>query len=199
MTDQPSETSKTSAPAEPTIEESPTDATRLTPAEVVAEHLAPPSAPTTPPPLALVRFEGQELELEDSIAREDQAIIAALSAWYPMLATAKFTRSTAPDGRLVVEATKQGGTKGQGGPRPSGFCAHLDAADDALHPAVRLALEFDALERAGRLSLSDRLARATEIEAALASLRDQLATLNTFTRLMDHADPSPLRSIPLGF
>jgi hypothetical protein len=62
---------------------------------------------------AKIKIEGQELELEEEIAQDDELLKAALAPTWPAVSTATFTRTGGKDGKqLVVTVTKRAGTKG---------------------------------------------------------------------------------------
>jgi hypothetical protein len=59
-----------------------------------------------------ISIEGQEIEMPEEIAGDDDALKSALSPYFPGAANAKFMRSEPKDGVITVTVVKQAGTKG---------------------------------------------------------------------------------------
>src|SRR5688572_20644032 len=98
-------------------------------------------------PDAKVKFEGQEVKLDEQIASDDAKLRAALVTVYPSISTAQIHR-TREDGVLVVSVLKQAGPKGG----MDQVVASLVEAPEHANPAVALATELRAKDRRGQLS-----------------------------------------------
>lgn len=61
-----------------------------------------------------IKIEGQEIDMPEEIAGDDDALKSALSPYFPGAANAKFIRSEPKDDVITVTVVKQAGTKGAG-------------------------------------------------------------------------------------
>ncbi|HEX2915977.1 MAG TPA: hypothetical protein VH186_34765 [Chloroflexia bacterium] len=61
--------------------------------------------------MAILKFEGQEISIDDRMAQNDKMLLEFVATFSPELANATITRKKEGD-RLVVTLTKRAGPKG---------------------------------------------------------------------------------------
>jgi hypothetical protein len=61
--------------------------------------------------MAIIKIDGQNIPMEDEVAKDDSRVKMALAQFYPDAANARITRTT-ENGQMVVSIVKQAGTKG---------------------------------------------------------------------------------------
>jgi hypothetical protein len=116
--------------------------------------------------MAIVKLaaDGQELQLDDSIAGDDTRLKQALSPFYPEAATANIRRETNSTGQMVVSLVKQAGTKGAD---PIGdILISLVKARQHINPALELTWQIQFRQALGTLSIEDVLALQPMIDSA---------------------------------
>src|SRR5262245_32253241 len=96
--------------------------------------------------MATVVIEGQEVEIEDEIAKDDEMLRTALKTAWPDAANATFTRKT-EDGVLTVRVQKKAGTKGA-----APIVAALLRAPEHLNPALVMQRRLAGLQANQTLS-----------------------------------------------
>ncbi|MBD0264585.1 MAG: hypothetical protein ICV78_18225 [Tolypothrix sp. Co-bin9] len=85
--------------------------------------------------MALIKIDGQEIVLEDSIAKDDTALRNALTPFFPQLANAEISRQTDGEGLMTVRLIKKAGPKGN----IQRVISDLQSAPEFLNPAIELA------------------------------------------------------------
>jgi hypothetical protein len=141
--------------------------------------------------MAIVKLaaDGQELQLDDSIAGDDTRLKQALSPFYPEIATASVRRETNGAGQMVVSLVKQAGTKGLVGegadtdPLPD-ILAHLEALPARVNPALEMAWQIQFRQATGTLTVEDVLALQPKIEAAGKAGFEEEQHISSASRLL---------------
>jgi hypothetical protein len=110
---------------------------------------------------AVVKIEGSELELDETICKSDKTLKEALSPYYPAVSNADIKREE-KNGQTVITVTKRAGSKGAHG---SIFGA-LDDAEEWIHPA--LVLEVEGWQGTRPADVDDALIKALNAEREIA-------------------------------
>lgn len=132
--------------------------------------------------MALVKIEGSELELDDSICKSDKSLKDALSPYYPAVSNADIKRET-KGGRTVITVTKRAGSKGN---FEEILCA-LESAPEWIHPALVLEV------------FNGGKARDCDVDEALISALNAEVDLNRIAGIVETAPAQGSHSIPEGF
>lgn len=142
--------------------------------------------------MAKVIIEGQNLEIEDEIAKDDETLRAALQVSWPDAKNATFKRET-KDGSMTVTVNKRAGTKGLG------LVDRLLAATDQPSIAIVMSRRLTDLQASGKLDLArlDKLMPKIS-EAAEVGTRDQEAG-ESAARDLAKAEALASSVIPAGF
>lgn len=131
--------------------------------------------------MALVKIEGSDLDLDDSICKTDKGLKDALAPFYPAVANADIKRETKGE-QMVITVTKRAGSKG---------CAEvvnaLDAAPETICTVLLLALRGS--HKAEMQEVDQVILDALEAEQSVQR------TLNT----LDEAAPQAMDAVPVGF
>lgn len=132
--------------------------------------------------MALVKVEGTELELDDSICKTDKSLKDALLPFYPAVANADVKREQKGD-KTVITVTKRAGSKGARGP----MIESLDAAQEWIHPALAL-------------SVSDpRKVKGADVDKALEEAMEAESQMARAARVLDEAAHVSSNTLPQGF
>ncbi len=134
---------------------------------------------------------GQTLTLDDQIAQDDTLLRQALALVYPAVANAEIKREH-KNGELVVSVIKRAGTKGQP-------LAVLATAPEEANPALLLAWELKALERAGEFDLTVSVAVQNRVQEALSQGEAETKKISRIVQTLTQLKPSPYHQVPVGF
>ena len=143
--------------------------------------------------MAKVVIEGQTVELDEDIAKDDESLRAALKVAWPDAANATFTRETR-DGNLTVKVIKKAGTKGGGVVH-----AALFEAPERINPALVMQRRLAGLDAGETSSHLQILALRTEIERAVRDGRAEIEAVSSAKRVLLQAQPEAGNCVPLGF
>jgi hypothetical protein len=135
--------------------------------------------------------DGQEFDLEDEIAKDDETLRRALSPVYPDAANATFTRKT-EGGVMTVTVAKRAGTKG-------GAADALLAAPEYASGTSRVEAKLAAMRERGPVTFAEIRAMGGEIEKAVAEDRGGWQAVRQALRSLSDAAPQASSSVPTGF
>jgi hypothetical protein len=118
--------------------------------------------------MAILKIDGQELELEETIATSDDLLRQGLAPFYPFMQNALIERKTDKDGQLVIEVVKRAGTKGSIMP-----LSVLIESPEEVNEAIALAWILKRQEAAGEIEASDIVQMYGQIEEAITAGREE--------------------------
>lgn len=142
----------------------------------------------------ILTADGQEFEIEEEIAADDELLKSVLRSSNPALGDPEIKRET-KNGQMIVRITKRAGPKGA-----SPVLDAIAAAPEVLNPASSLQGRLDGMRAGGPQVF---VAQVLKLEGdILSGLReaaaDSRAVCATLERLRLSAG-EPARSVPVGF
>ena len=144
--------------------------------------------------MAIVKFEGREIPMDDTIAGNDellrQALIPHLGA---EIANATINRENKEGQPMVVTLVKKAGPKG------SGVLDALIKAPEQVNPVFGLAWMIQWNEARGKMQFLDVLDLQPAIEAALQVGEKEEKHTSRAVSQLKKADPAVLHQIIVGF
>lgn len=143
--------------------------------------------------MAKVLIEGQEIELDDEIANDDESLRTALRAAWPDAANATFTRKKAGD-VLTVTVQKRAGTKGAGT-----IVAALLQAPEHLNPALVMQRKLATFQLNQSRSHLEMLALRPEIETAVKDGQVEIKAVKKAREVLLLAPSETGNRVPRGF
>jgi hypothetical protein len=123
--------------------------------------------------MAIVKLDGQDINIEDAIAANDEDLKRVIVPFYPQLANAQISRETNADGLLIVRMVKVAGPKG------SQVVESLKNAPYQINPAIDLAWKARiAFFNNSPVELKDVLDLQPQIEAAVKAGNEERKSTN---------------------
>jgi hypothetical protein len=152
--------------------------------------------------MAILKLEGQEIELDERMAQNDKALLEFVATFSPELANATITRKQEGN-QTVVALTKRAGSKGSGNSSSakaqSGVVSALLEAPLYLNPALLLGWQLRQAEAKGSLTLDRLLSLQTTLAEAIEQGETELELLENSLKRLLNAPPIPSKSLPPGF
>ena len=144
--------------------------------------------------MVILKIDGQELELEETIAASDDLLRLGLAPFYPFIQNALIERKTDQDGQLVIEVVKQAGTKGAITP----LSVLIDTKEE-VNPAIALAWILKRQEAAGEIEVSRMVQMYGQIEEAIATGTEEQSLIDSawsfLTSTMTQVSVMPINGI----
>ncbi|MFN6475357.1 hypothetical protein [Nostoc sp. DedQUE07] len=129
--------------------------------------------------MAIIKLDGQDINIDDAIASVDEDLKSVLVPFYPQLANAEITRETNSDGLMVVRMIKRAGPKGN-----DAVIEFLMLSPNQLNPAIDLSWQAkQILFRNSPIELKHILDLQPQIKAAVKAgqeEKDSMARALTF-------------------
>jgi hypothetical protein len=163
--------------------------------------------------MAILKFEGQQVEIPDTMVGNDKALLEFVAGFSPELANGTISR-TQEGGQIIITLVKQAGRKATSlnvpfsvsSPAP-GESEHpfapllelLAVAPSHLNPALPLAWELSRRESRQPLTLDEILALQPAIEAAVAVGSLESETVNEILKTLKAAVPVAAKELLPGF
>lgn len=136
--------------------------------------------------------DGQSFDFPDELAGDDAMLRAALASFVPEIRNADLKRGTV-GGVMTVNVIKRSGTKG------AVILEALLAAPESLNPAIEMQQRLQALETAGKLTLSDLLAQRGALAKAIDAGQKEVSRVNDALKVLKDADAQSAQTTPVGF
>lgn len=140
----------------------------------------------------LIRIEGQDIPVDETIAMSDDNIRACLAPLYPDAANALITRAKQGEDTTIVNVAKRAGTKGQSTPLD-----HLVACAGGMNPAVALHQEIQRMD--SLLDIEAALLLNERIEQAIKDGEEQASAVQFAAQRLMSSRPAHAPAIILGF
>lgn len=144
--------------------------------------------------MAILKFEGQSLEIPDQMATNEKALLEFVATFSPQLANATISTKK-EEGLLVVTLVKRAGTKGN----TAKLVAALTNAPEYINPALSLAWGLKKQEVAGSLDLDTLLTMQPAIEEALTQGQAEVRLVEKALARLQAAQPQAASQIIAGF
>ncbi|HKX30635.1 MAG TPA: hypothetical protein VJ302_23300 [Blastocatellia bacterium] len=141
--------------------------------------------------MPIIEIEGQQIEVGDEIAGNDEAIRALLKPTWPDAANATLTRTT-KEGVLTIKVTKKAGTKGA-------IVADLLAAPERINPALAMQERLAGLQSSREISHLQMLKLKPQIEVAIKDGRAEIKAVQRALEVLLDAPPVAGNRVPRGF
>jgi hypothetical protein len=140
----------------------------------------------------ILTAEGQEFDLEDEVARDDELLRQWVKSVAPAYANPTFKRDTKAE-VLTVSVSKQAGTKG--------YIALdvLDAAPEDRGPVAALRARMDSLAVRRRLTVRRAAEMEPEVLAAVETSEQYGKAVRLALDLLDDSGGVPASYVPEGF
>jgi hypothetical protein len=153
--------------------------------------------------MAILKLEGQEIELDERMAQNDKALLEFVATFSPELANATITRKQEGN-QTVVTLTKRAGSKGSGNgseviKAQSGVVTGLLEAPLYLNPALLLGWQLKQAEATGSLTLDRLLRLQTTLAEAIEQGETELELVENSLKRLLNAPPVPSKTLPTGF
>lgn len=151
--------------------------------------------------MAILKLEGQEIELDERMAENDKALLEFVATFSPELANATITRRKESD-QTIVTLTKRAGSKGCASPAAkaqAGVIAALVEAPLYLNPALLLAWQLKQAEAEGRLELDQLITLQTTLAAAIKQGETEVELVEDSLKRLLKAPAVPSIQTPPGF
>lgn len=114
--------------------------------------------------MAIIKLDGQDINIDDAIAQSDDDLKSVLVPFYPQLANAQIQREINSEGLLIVRMIKRAGPKG------NDVIESLKNAPLELNPAIDLAWKAkQTFANNSSLELKDVIELQPQIQAALSA------------------------------
>ena len=144
--------------------------------------------------MVILKIDGQELELDETIAASDELLRQGLAPFYPFMQNALIERKTDQDGQLVIEVVKQAGTKGAITP----LSVLIDTKEE-VNPAIALAWVLKRQEAAGEIEASRMVQMYGQIEEAIAAATEEQSLIDSawsfLTSTMTQVSVMPINGV----
>ncbi|MEH1780877.1 MAG: hypothetical protein V7L26_17540 [Nostoc sp.] len=145
--------------------------------------------------MAIIKLDGQDINIDDAIARSDEDLKSVLVPFYPQLANAQITRETTPDGLLIVKMIKQAGPKGN-----ETTIESLKNAPNQLNPAIDLSWKAkQKFFSNSPIELKDVIDLQPQIQAALKNGQEEKESINRAKAFLRHCPPQASNITISGF
>lgn len=172
-----------------------------------------------------IKIEGQEINMPEEIAGNDDVLKSALSPYFPGAANAKYMRSKEKDGVITVTVVKQAGTKGatpssinivlKKSEEKSKALSFLDAnlpvsvedqvlrmlidAPEGLNPLMVLDQKLSSSPAMNQCPFETMLKRDAEISKALEIGEAEVSSMEKTFRSLVETKPKPAPMLTAGF
>jgi hypothetical protein len=163
--------------------------------------------------MAILKFEGQQVEIPDTMVGNDKALLEFVAGFSPELANGTISR-TQEGGQIVITLVKQAGRKatslnvpfnvsspvsGESGHPFASLLELLAAAPSHLNPALPLAWELSHRESRQPLTLDEIMALQPAIEGAVAAGSTESESVTEILNALKAAVPVPANELFPGF
>ena len=139
--------------------------------------------------MAIIKVEGQEINLSDEIAADDEKLKACLSPFYPQLANALISRIFS-DEQMIVTVLKQAGTKGL----QEKLVSYLISSASCLNPAVSASWHIKYLQSTPEWGLVLMLELQPQIAQALEAGKADIRQVEESLKRLKVSKPIPSKS-----
>lgn len=143
--------------------------------------------------MALVKLDGQEFEIDNSIAADDNLIRQSLTPFYPAVANATINRETKDD-QEIITIVKRAGTKGMSTP-----LEQLLNSPEEINPALRMAWRLRSLEGAEEVDPMQLIALQEQIDIAIEAGDAEAQKVEQSLRFLHGVVSQEPPLIPIGF
>lgn len=145
--------------------------------------------------MAIIKLDGQDVDIDDAIASSDEDLKSVLVPFYPQLANAEITREINDDGQMIVRMIKRAGPKGNETPIES-----LKNAPNELNPTIDLAWKVkQKFFSSSSIELKDVIDLQPQIQAALKTGQEEKASINRTLAFLRNSPPQASNITIAGF
>jgi hypothetical protein len=163
--------------------------------------------------MAILKFDGQQVEIPDTMVGNDKALLEFVAGFSPELANGTISR-TQEGGQIIITLVKQAGRKAtslnvpfsvsspariEGRHLFAPLLKFLAAAPSHLNPALPLAWELSCRESRQPFTLDEILALQPAIEAVVAVGSLESETVTQILNALKAATPVPAKELFPGF